>query len=107
MQVKQQVVVGVVYNPIMDELFLATQGNGAFLNGQPIRASQESELGKALIITEVGTARDADTFDAIFDRMRALTARVRGLRCCGSCALNMCSVACGRAEAFYEVGTQG
>ncbi|KAA8525695.1 hypothetical protein F0562_007550 [Nyssa sinensis] len=46
--------VGVVYNPIMDELFTGIHGKGAFLNGKPIKVSSQSELVKSLLATEVG-----------------------------------------------------
>jgi len=49
----QQVVVGVVYNPILDETFTAVRGRGAFLNDKPIRVTAEADLGSALIATEV------------------------------------------------------
>lgn len=97
--IKKEVVVGVVYNPILKELFTAVRGEGAKLNGKPIHASKTSELGRALLATELGTNRDSETMDAVFDRMRTMTSNMRSLRCCGSCALNMCSVACGRVDA--------
>ena len=49
-----QVVVGVVFNPVLGELFTATLGGGARLNGKPISCSQTTELGRALMATEVG-----------------------------------------------------
>eukprot|EP00798_Chlamydomonas_sp_ICE-L_P012607 gene12607-15833_t len=101
------VVVGVVLNPILGELFTASLGGGAQLNGIPIDCSDCSDLGKALVATEVGTTRDEATMDAIFDRIRSLANNVRSLRCCGSCAMNLCGVACGRLDAFYEVGFGG
>ncbi|KAK9935894.1 hypothetical protein M0R45_012767 [Rubus argutus] len=50
--------VGVVYNPIIDELFTGIRGGGAFLNGKPIKVSSQSELVKSLLATEAGTKRD-------------------------------------------------
>ncbi|KAK9031450.1 hypothetical protein V6N11_032828 [Hibiscus sabdariffa] len=76
--------VGVVYNPIMNELFTAVLGKGAFLNGTPIRVSSQNELVKSLLATEV-----------------------RSLRMSGSCALNLCGIACGRLDLFYEIGYGG
>ena len=99
--------VGAVYNPIMDEMFAASAGHGATLNGQPISVSDEREFVRALIGTEVGVTRDAETVDAIVGRMRAVVERARGVRCSGSCALNMCSVAMGRLDGFYEIGFGG
>mmetsp|Transcript_10240 Transcript_10240/g.62560 ORF Transcript_10240/g.62560 Transcript_10240/m.62560 type:complete len:320 (-) Transcript_10240:1624-2583(-) len=105
--VEKKVVVGVVYNPILEECFVAVRGSGATLNGRPIHVSDESELGKSILATEVGVVRDAETMDAIYGRLRKLTENLRGLRCCGSCALNMCGVAMGRLDAFFEIGFGG
>ncbi|KAL7088540.1 hypothetical protein ACP275_13G133100 [Erythranthe tilingii] len=99
--------VGVVYNPIMDELFTAVRGKGAFLNGKPIRASSQDELMTSLLATEAGTKRDKSTLDASTNRINNLLFKVRSLRMSGSCALNLCGVACGRLDLFYEVGFGG
>lgn len=95
--------VGVVYNPIIDELFTAIIGKGAFLNGKPIKVSSQSELVKALLATEAGTKRDKLTLDATTGRINSLLFKVRSLRMCGSCASNLCGVACGRLDLFYEL----
>ncbi|CAI9086874.1 OLC1v1020797C2 [Oldenlandia corymbosa var. corymbosa] len=99
--------VGVVYNPIMDELFTGIDGKGSFLNGKPIRVSSQSELVKALLATEVGTKRDQLTVDATTNRINSLLFKVRSLRMSGSCALNLCGIACGRLDLFYELGFGG
>lgn len=95
--------VGVIYNPIIDELFTAIDGKGAFFNGKPIKVSSQSELVKALLATETGTKRDKLTVDATTGRINSLLFKVRSLRMCGSCALNLCGVACGRLDLFYEI----
>ncbi|KAL6762632.1 hypothetical protein V8C86DRAFT_2470494 [Haematococcus lacustris] len=105
--VNRQVVVGVVYNPVLEELFSATLGGGAYLNGAPIRVSHTQDMAQALLVTEVGVTRDPQTFRAVFARVEALAGAMRSVRCCGSCALNLCSVACGRCDAFYEIGFGG
>ena len=105
--IKKQVVVGVVFNPILSELFTAVKGQGAKLNGKPISVSSRNSLESALICTEIGTSRDAETLDAILGRIRAVSIHCRGIRCCRSCALNLCSVALGRLDAFYEIGFGG
>ena len=74
--VAAQVVVGVVYNPILDELFVACKGEGATLNGRPIHTSQVEALGDSLFCTEIGVTRDDDTVSAIFSRIRALCQQV-------------------------------
>ncbi|RVW33586.1 Inositol monophosphatase 3 [Vitis vinifera] len=78
--------VGVVYNPILDELFTAIRGKGAFLNGKPIKVSSQTELVKSLLATEVGTKRDKSTVDATTNRINGLLFEI--LRMSGSCALN-------------------
>ncbi|CAL9761734.1 unnamed protein product [Musa acuminata subsp. burmannicoides] len=99
--------VGVVYNPIIGELFTGVRGQGAFLNGNPIKASSQSELLKALLVTEVGTKRDKSTVDATTNRINNLLFKVRSLRMCGSLALNLCGIACGRLDLCYEIGFGG
>ncbi|XP_073273910.1 inositol-phosphate phosphatase-like isoform X2 [Primulina huaijiensis] len=99
--------VGVVYNPIMDELFTAIRGKGAFLNGKAIKVSSQTELVKALLATEVGTKRDKATVDETTNRINSLLFKVRSVRMCGSCALNLCGIACGRLDLFYELGFGG
>ncbi|KAK5831538.1 Inositol monophosphatase [Gossypium arboreum] len=99
--------VGVVYNPIMDELFTGILGKGAFLNGSPIRVSSQTELVKSLLATEAGTKRDTPTVDATTNRIHNLLFKVRSVRMSGSCALNLCGIACGRLDLFYELGYGG
>ncbi|XP_042026112.1 inositol monophosphatase 3-like [Salvia splendens] len=100
--------VGVVYNPIMDELFTAIHGKGAFLNGNLLRVtSSQTELVKSLLATEAGTKRDKATLVASTNRINSLLFKVRSLRMSGSCALNLCGIACGRLDLFYEVGFGG
>lgn len=99
--------VGVVYNPIMEELFTGVQGKGAYLNGKLIKVSSQSELVKCLLATEAGTKRDKATLDASTERIKSLLFKVRSVRMSGSCALNLCGVACGRLELFYETGFGG
>lgn len=99
--------VGVVYNPVIGELFTAIRGRGAFLNGNPISASSQTELGNALLAAEIGTKRDKETVDITTNRINRLLFKVRSLRMSGSCALNLCGVACGRLDITYELGFGG
>eukprot|EP00884_Botryococcus_braunii_P021397 jgi/Botrbrau1/7941/Bobra.9_2s0099.1 len=105
--VNRQVKVGVVYNPILEETYTAVKGQGAFLNGEQIHVSETADLGDALVATELGISRDPETVEAIFGRVQKLAENVRGLRAAGSCALNMCSVAKGRLDSYYEIGVGG
>ncbi|GAX80036.1 hypothetical protein CEUSTIGMA_g7475.t1 [Chlamydomonas eustigma] len=103
----REVIVGVVHNPILNETYTAIKGQGAKLNDAPISVSATCDLGTALIATEVGTSRDQETLSTIFSRMKTLTSAARAVRCCGSCAMNLCGVASGRLDAFYEIGFGG
>ncbi|KAJ4704050.1 Inositol-1-monophosphatase [Melia azedarach] len=107
LQLEKFLPVGVVYNPIIDELFTAIHGQGAFLNGKPIQVSSQSELVTSLLATEAGTKRDKSTLDASTNRINSLLSKVRSLRMSGSCALNLCGIACGRLDLFYELGFGG
>nr|O49071.1 RecName: Full=Inositol monophosphatase; Short=IMP; Short=IMPase; AltName: Full=Inositol-1(or 4)-monophosphatase [Mesembryanthemum crystallinum]AAB92418.1 inositol monophosphatase [Mesembryanthemum crystallinum] len=99
--------VGVVYNPIMNELFTGVRRQGAFLNGVPIHVSSKDELVNCLLVTEVGTKRDKSTVDATTNRINGLLFKVRSIRMAGSCALDLCGIACGRADLMYENGYGG
>jgi myo-inositol-1(or 4)-monophosphatase len=99
---KGAVVIGVVYDPMRDELFEAIRGRGAFLNGACIRVSDISELGKALLAT--GFPYDVRT--SSFNNVREFNAfivRAQAIRRCGSAALDLCYVACGRFDGFWEL----
>lgn len=102
-----EIVLGVVFNPVLNEMFHGVRGGGAYLNGKPIKCSDTKELSNAIFATEIGTRRDDEFLDACFARMRALTKQSRSVRACGSCALNLCSVAMGRLDAYYEIGLGG
>jgi len=93
--------VGVVYDPLLDELFAAQRTRGASRNGRPIRVSGQRELGQALLAT--GFAYDVHVSeDDNLSSFAHFAKRARGLRRDGSAALNLCYVACGRLDAFWE-----
>mmetsp|Transcript_41391 Transcript_41391/g.98122 ORF Transcript_41391/g.98122 Transcript_41391/m.98122 type:complete len:267 (-) Transcript_41391:5-805(-) len=105
--IDKQIVAGVVHNPVLRETFTAARGCGAFMNGNPISVTEEKELGRALCATEVGVHRDFETMMAISERLMKVTNATRSIRCSGSCAMNMCGVALGRLDAFFEIGFGG
>jgi len=85
----------VVYDPLLDELYCATRGQGATLNGRPIRVSREDALGRSLIAT--GFAYDVHRSHADnLDNFATVLKRARAIRRDGSAALNLCYVAAGR-----------
>ena len=92
---------GVIYDPLRDELFEARKGQGAWLNGRPIRVSPTDRLDRALVAT--GFPYDIrERLPETIGRMGRILGVVQGLRRGGSAALDMCYVACGRFEGFYE-----
>lgn len=96
--------IGIVYNPILEQLFTACRGQGAFLNGAPIQVSGEKELRKALVMMEMGTSRDPEKMKIVLENASNLTPQVHGIRSLGSAALNMCMVALGGADISFEYG---
>jgi len=101
--IDKQLVVGVVYNPILDELFTAVRGSGAFLNGNPIHVSKHNQLHHTLIATGFPTSRTVEKMDYICANLRAILPHIRDFRRLGSAALDICSVACGRLDGYFEL----
>ncbi|XP_015607059.1 inositol monophosphatase 1 [Cephus cinctus] len=96
--------IGIVYNPILEQLFTARRGQGAFLNNSPIHVSNQKELSKALIMLEMGTSKDPEKMKIVMENLHVLTPQVHGLRALGSAALDMCMVALGGADGHFEFG---
>ncbi len=96
---------GVVYNPCQDEMFYAVKGHGAFLNGKPIQVSQVQDPAFALSIISP-PLKIREKASVYFTMMETIFMKTRDIRHFGSAALNLCYVACGRADAFYEFGLQ-
>jgi len=95
------VVCGIILNPISGELFTAMKGQGAALNGSPIKVSGIRSLEESLLVTGF-PYNVRDMLQSVLPRVsRCLTAS-QGLRRLGSAALDLCYVACGRFEAFWE-----
>ncbi|WP_374605116.1 inositol monophosphatase family protein [Niveibacterium sp.] len=94
---------GVVYDPTRNELFTASRGRGAFLNDRRIRVSRRIRLNDSL----VGTGfpyRAFEHADAYMKMFRELTEKTAGLRRPGAASLDLAYVACGRFDAFFEIG---
>lgn len=90
----------VVYNPFLDELFEATRGGGAFLNGEKIRPSIQTEMRRALVAT--GFPYTRDDMAPLLKRVNHVLMHCADLRRLGSAALDICWVAAGRIDAYYE-----
>ena len=94
---------GVVYDPNRNEIFTASKGRGAYLNDRRIRVSKCLRLGDAL----VGTGfpfREVSRLDLYLQQMRSVINASAGLRRAGAAALDLAYVACGRLDAFWELG---
>ncbi|XP_055084501.1 inositol monophosphatase 1 [Periophthalmus magnuspinnatus] len=103
--VNQQVEWGVVYSAIEDKMFTARRGRGAFCNGRPLQVSTQTDVHRSMVATEFGSDRDPQVVDKIFSSLhKVLSLPVHGVRGAGSAALNMCAVARGSVELYYETG---
>src|SRR5262252_79364 len=91
---------GVVFDPTRDELFSAEKGKGAQLNGKPIRVSRISQLNECLVATGFPSHKRHKNPNIHF--YHQITLRTHGVRRAGSAALDLCNVACGRYDAFWE-----
>lgn len=96
-----RMVLGVVYDPLRDELFAAEAGRGATRNGEPIRVAAQTELGRSLLTT--GFPYDVRTSPINnFREWELFYKRSQGVRRPGSAALDCCYVACGRFDGYWE-----
>jgi myo-inositol-1(or 4)-monophosphatase len=96
--------VGVVLDPVRDELFTAVRGEGAHLNGEPIEVSGRESLDRALVAT--GFGYDAERRALQASVLARVLPRVRDIRRAGAAALDLCMVAAGRLDGYYERGLQ-
>jgi len=94
--------VGVVYNPMSDELFTALRGEGAYLGQKRIHVSPIEKLSTSLVATGFPTHMRTSSINIQY--YWEFTLRSHGVRRDGSAALDLCSVACGRFEGFWEFG---
>ncbi len=92
---------GVIFNPIMNEMFCAEKGNGAFLNNSRIRVSKKKKIKDALIVT--GGPKGASKIkDKIFSEYINVSKNVSNVRKFGSAALDLAYVACGRFDGYWQ-----
>lgn len=92
--------VGVVYNPFTREMFCAEAGKGAFLNDEPIQVAQETDPRRAIIAT--GFPYDKSALEPMLKRVTRILRECADIRRLGSAALDICWVAAGRLDGFYE-----
>jgi myo-inositol-1(or 4)-monophosphatase len=98
----QRIVLGVIYDPMRNELFTAERGSGAWLNGAPIKVSTRDSLGQAVLA--VGFAKTQDSIDHCLKLYQVYGNKARKLRAMGSAALDLAYVAAGRLDAYIEQG---
>ena len=97
-----EVIVGVIYDPMRDELWSGEKGQTPLLNGKAIQVSPRSKLAEAVV--SIGFAKTQATIDAGLPLLEQMVHRVRKCRMLGSAALDMAYVSCGRLDAYIEQG---
>jgi len=95
-----EIVAGIIYDPLRDDLFTAEKGKGAYLNGAPIHVSRVAELAEALLATGFPSRKRHDNPNVHF--YQEFTLRSHGVRRAGAAALDLAYTACGRLDAFWE-----
>lgn len=98
---RKELVCGVVFNPMSGEMFWAEKGEGAFYNRKRVYASKVDDLNKSLVAT--GFAYDIREKRTNMRQHDAFLVRTQAVRRCGSAALDLCYVACGRFDGFWEM----
>jgi myo-inositol-1(or 4)-monophosphatase len=98
-----ELVLGVVYNPITDELFVGEESRGATLNGAPLRVTRARRVSESVLVS--GFPYDAwQTQEDNTLAWRAFIKKALTVRCDGAAALDLCQVACGRYDGYWEKG---
>jgi len=95
-----QMVVGVTFDPLKDEMFTAEQGKGAFLNGERIKVSERQEVPDSILGFDLGYV-DQKAGLAL-DMIRSLWPNIQGMRLMGSSALGLAYAACGRLDIYFH-----
>ncbi len=95
-----EITLGVIYDPMMDELWVVEKGQQATLNGMPISCSPRTKLSEAIVF--VGHGSTSQAMDVGIDRFTRISRQVRKMRITGSAALAMAYVSCGRYDAYLE-----
>lgn len=103
LEYEQEIILGVIYDPLRNELFYGEKGGGAFLNGKDIHVSHISELKDSLLATGF-PFRSKEYLDIYLTAFASLFRQVSGIRRAGSAALDFAHLACGRCDGFWEIG---
>ena len=103
-QVRGRLEIGVIYDPMRQEVFTAARGAGAHLENHRMRVSRQRGLDGALLATGFPFREDERYADNYFAMFRMLASMTAGIRRPGSAALDLADVACGRVDGFWEMG---
>lgn len=98
----EELVTGMVYDPVRNERFSASRHGGAFVNGGPIRVSAAEALNRSLVATGFPYDRLTSPDNNVAEFSRVIT-RIQGMRRAGSAAMDLAYVACGRLDGFWEL----
>ena len=101
---KGEVICGVVYDPVKNELFSAEKDSGAYMNEDKIQVSRIGRLRDSLIVSGTFHHPEEEIMDKFLEILKKLSLSAQGVRRDGSAALDLCYVACGRYESFWEIG---
>ena len=96
-----EILVGVVYNPMLDELFYASLGQGAFLNGSPLSVSQTDTLIKAVVALD--WSHEPKKRQQTLEMLNRVAHEVQTIRAVGSAALTLAWIAAGRLDAYFNL----
>ena len=100
---KGRIEVGVIYDPLRDELFTAEKGGGAMLNNRRIRVSKQTNINEALLGTGF-PFKYPEHFDSYLQMFKTLMGNTAGIRRAGSAALDLAYLSTGRFDGFWEIG---
>ncbi len=97
--------IGIVYNPILDELYEAKIGEGAYLNGKKLEVSKENDFQKSLLATgfPYSNSTNQDDLNDVIEKIRIILPRCQDIRRLGSAAIDLCFIARGTYEGYYEM----
>jgi len=98
-----EIILGLVYDPLRNEIFSAEKGTGSYLNGNQVRISSNTELKNSLIATGF-PFRQKDVIDNYLALFKRIFYKVSDIRRAGSAALDFANLACGRCDGFFEIG---
>ena len=97
--------IGIVYNSILDEMYEAQIGQGAFFNGKKLQVSEESDFQKALMATgfPYSSGTNNDDLNDVIEKIKTILPKCQDIRRLGSAAIDLCMVARGTYEGYYEM----